>query len=486
MDSKYESHLTVLAKYLKQPAEERESLAAHAPESTPAKTLVRENLNVTNVIAPLRHTFKTFTSVGRAKELLYSDVQEMLTELQATVGFEYIKFHGLLSDDMLVYKENEYGEPSFSFVYVDKVIDFLLSIRLKPLIEFSFMPKDLAGPGTHEVYASPFYIGEPKSFDKWGELIDALMEHLIDRYSSRVVRTWLFSVWNEPDTTPSLFGLKKDEDFYRMYKIAYDVVKGHSAQIKVGTPSLIFSYKVYQPWIGKYIDWCNANNCRPDFVNIHYYDNDFVADNMALHSPAHPAHGRLNMDPDSFGKAIVDIKERFKEIGIDDLPIYLTEWNLTVSHRNLLNDTVFKSCYLAKNLLENYDSLNSFGYWALTDMMEETQPSANEFHGGLGLFSHSKIKKPHYFTFEFLNHLGNSLIEKGPGYFISKRHGCVQVFLYNYEHFNHLFASGESFDTTYLDRYTPFSMLGKMDVSLSLVGFTAKKCHILSRTEKRS
>jgi len=476
---RFENHLTILAQYLK-PVEDSQGERIEG-EDTPKKTLVRDNVNVTNVIGSLKHTFKTFTSVGRAKELLYSDVQEMLKELQNDVGFEFIKFHGLLSDDMLVYRENEDGEATYSFVLVDKVIDFLLSIKLKPLIEFSFMPKDLAGPGTHEVYASPFYIGGPKSFAKWGNLIDALMAHLVDRYSARVVRTWLFSVWNEPDTTTSLFGLPNDEDFFRMYKIAYEIVKKYSAQCKVGTPSLIYSYRVYQPWLKKFIKWCLANACRPDFINIHYYDNDFTVSQIDAHRPAHPVHSRLNIDPDSFGKAIVDIKRYFKDLGLEDLPVYMTEWNLTVSHRNLLNDTCFKSCYLAKNLLENYDALNSFGYWVLTDFIEETQPSSQEFHGGLGLFTHNKIKKPHYYTFELLNRLGNSLIEKGPGYFISKRHGCVQVFLYNYEHFNHLFASGEEFDANYLDRYTPFSSFGKMDVSLRLVGFTAKRVHLVSR-----
>ena len=101
------------------------------------------------------------------------------------------------------------------------------------------------------------------------------------------------------------------------------------------------------------------------------------------------------MDPNAFSKAIKDLKEWVRQMGLNGMPIYLTEWNLTVSHRNLINDTCFKSCYLAKNLLENFDELDAFGYWVLTDMIEETQPSNNEFHGGLGLFTYDQIKKPH-------------------------------------------------------------------------------------------
>ena len=101
-------------------------------------------------------------------------------------------------------------------------------------------------------------------------------------------------------------------------------------------------------------------------------------------------------------------------------------------------DTCFKSCYLTKNLLENYDELDSFGYWVLTDWIEETQPSKEQFHGGLGLFTQDGIKKPHYYAFDFMNKLGDLLIDKGNGYFITKSYGKIQILLYNYEHFNHL------------------------------------------------
>ena len=128
--------------------------------------------------------------------------------------------------------------------------------------------------------------------------------------------------------------------------------------------------------------------------------------------------------------------------------------------------------------MENYDKLDSFGYWVLTDWIEETQPSKEEFHGGLGLLTQNGIKKPHYYAFKFLNKLGDRLIEQGEGYFITKSYGKIQILLYNYEHFNHLFASGESFDMTFTERYTPFSQLGKMEISLELTDIPIKVCTV--------
>ena len=468
------SAMFLLTKYLPKPDREdfRES------ELSDTKTVSAEKISIAAQGTPLKHNFRKFTTVGRAKELLLADVQKMLTELQSEIGFEYIKFHGLLSDDMLVYSEDENGNPKYSFVYIDKVFDFLLSIHLKPLVQFSFMPKALALTPERTAYFSPYVLSLPKSLQKWKDLVAALTNHLIERYGFHVVKEWLFCCWNEPDTSVYLFGFQNDEDYYALYKATYDTVKSIDKRLVFGSPSLLISYNKNQLWCKRYIEWCKANDCVPDFMNIHYYDNDFTDESFEGHRPAHPLHSRLNRDENSFAKCITKAKNMFEDLGIENLPIYLTEWNLTVSHRNLLNDTCFKSCYLAKNLLENYDLLDSFGYWVLTDMIEETLPSKEQFHGGLGLYTYSGIKKPHYYTFRFINRLGNKLIAKGNGYFITKSHRKIQIIAYNYEHFNHLFAQGETFDMQFTERYTPFNKLGTMDLSLELTDLKSENCII--------
>lgn len=476
------SAMFLLTKYLPKNTDNEQA----AIERLDVKTTSSEKISLNTPGIPLKHTFRKFTSVGRAKELLLADVQKMLTEFQTEIGFEFIKFHGLLSDDMLVYTEDEQGNPKYSFVYIDKAFDFLLSIGLKPLVQFSFMPKALALNPERTAFSSPYVLSMPKSMQKWKDLIAALTNHLIERYGFNKVKDWLFCCWNEPDTSVNLFGFQNDEEYYELYKATYETVKAIDKRLSFGSPSLLISYNINQQWCKRYIDWCTQNNCLPDFMNIHYYDNDFSDESFEGHRPAHPLHSRLNRDENSFSKCIVKTKNMFESWGIGNLPIYLTEWNLTVSHRNLLNDTCFKSCYLTKNLLENYDELDSFGYWVLTDMIEETLPSKEQFHGGLGLYTYSGIKKPHYYTFRFLNKLGNRLIAKGNGYFITKSHRKIQIIAYNYEHFNHLFAQGETFDMQFTERYTPFNKLGVMELSLELCDLKTDLCtvreHIVNQT----
>lgn len=71
---------------------------------------------------------RDIVAIGRARELLYADVQQMLTQLQRDIGFRYVRFHGIFSDDMLVCKKEKEGVLRFSFTLIDKVLDFIRSV----------------------------------------------------------------------------------------------------------------------------------------------------------------------------------------------------------------------------------------------------------------------------------------------------------------------------------------------------------------------
>ncbi|MCZ0701608.1 xylan 1,4-beta-xylosidase [Natronobacillus azotifigens] len=417
---------------------------------------------------PLTHNFKNFTSVGRAKELLYKEVQEMLTELQKAINFKYIKFHGLLSDDMLVCKRNENGSLSFSFILIDKVLDFLVSLDLIPLIQLSFMPEVLASNTEKHVFASKMNTSYPNDIKEWKLLIEAFIQHIQSRYGTKVIEQWLYCVWNEPDTSANMFGIGSDEKFYQLYIETYISVKKINPNLIFGSPSLLLITTMSKEWARNFLLWTVENDCTPEFLNLHYYSDDF--NNLAEeHSLSLPYKAKLSHDHQDFNKYIDSVKVLLKDLHLEHLNIYLTEWNLTVSHRNLINDTVFIGCYLAKNILSNYDKLDSFGYWSLTDFIEEFQLDNNLFHGGLGLFTYNGIKKPHFYVLEFLSWLGDQLISEGDSYFITKKNDEISMICYNYEHYSKVFADGKAFAMTQTNRYTPFTQNLALDFSIPFI-----------------
>ena len=338
------NYLQALTKYLS-----TNDLSAHSMPSAVHKELVVSDIPVTETLTPLRHTFKTFTSVGRAAELLDRNIQEMLIDLQKNVGFRYIKFHGILSDDMMVVSRIG-QELRFTYTLVDQVLDFLLSIQLKPLIQLSFMPKELAENPDKTVCYCPFITSPPADMKEWNFLIEDFTRHLIERYGLDEVKQWPFTVWNEPVTSKKMFGFGDDALFFRFYKHTYDTVKSVCQDIQFGSPSMLYIENLGNAdWIYRFVGWCQENNCLPDFMNIHYYADIILptsGDDFFLNKATASCFPQIT---DDFSLFIGGVKKIFKTLGLQDKPVYMTEWNFTMSHRNLISDTSFKTCYYEKS-----------------------------------------------------------------------------------------------------------------------------------------
>ena len=421
-------------------------------------------------VRELRHSWRFLLNVGRASDLLYSDVQEMVRQVQREVGFSYVKLSGVLSDELHLCTRNAAGDLTYSFAYLDKVLDFLLGVGLRPLVQLSFMPAALAkNPGKH---LFGHLVSEPRDMDEWIALVEAVVRHMLERYGETEVRRWLFCVWTQPETPKYMYGFSSDDAFYQFYRHTYLAVKGCDSGLTFG-PSA--SYYVVRPdytnWYLPFLAWSAKNGCEPDFLNFTYYDT-ILMDTIQEGQNGKETFGfvgsmRLNPEPDGFQRFVDQALREVRRLGWKK-PVYVTEWNSTPSQQDLLNDTCFKSCYIAKCILESYDRLDSFGYWSLTDWMGEAPLPENLFFGGLGLFTVGGIPKSAYHVFRMLRRLGDELLGQGPGWFVTAGDGGYQVMLYNYRHFSRLYTMGERFDMTFTERYTPFSPEQAMDAHLRI------------------
>ena len=84
---------------------------------------------------PLNTMFKECIGAGRANEGLRADWQQQLAMTKKECDFKYIRMHGLLSDDMAVYREDSKGNSEYNYQYIDVLFDFLISIKMKPFVE---------------------------------------------------------------------------------------------------------------------------------------------------------------------------------------------------------------------------------------------------------------------------------------------------------------------------------------------------------------
>jgi xylan 1,4-beta-xylosidase len=112
----------------------------------------------------LKHAWQHTVGSGRALLALRADWQQQLERCHRELGFRYVRFHGLLDDNMGTLITHQ-GKFLYSFFNTDRIFDYLLKIGMRPFVELSFMPGALAS-GSESVFSYRGNITPPKDYDK--------------------------------------------------------------------------------------------------------------------------------------------------------------------------------------------------------------------------------------------------------------------------------------------------------------------------------
>ena len=87
----------------------------------------------------------------------------------------------------------------YNFSYVDQIYDGLLASGVRPFVEISFMPNQLAASHALQAFWYHPNVSPPKDWGRWDDLVAAFAQHLVERYGIDEVSQWYFEVWNEPN-----------------------------------------------------------------------------------------------------------------------------------------------------------------------------------------------------------------------------------------------------------------------------------------------
>jgi xylan 1,4-beta-xylosidase len=333
-----------------------------------------------------------------AATALREDWREQLKKCREELGFEYVRFHGLLNDDMSVCIKKSDGTFEYSFFNIDSIFDFLLEIGMKPFIELSFMPTALAS-GTKTIFHYLGNITPPKSYNDWGDLIGALAVHLVQRYGVDEVRKWFFEVWNEPNL--DIFWSGTMEEYFELYRHAAFAIKKADSGLKVGGPA-----SAIDAWIPELREFCRKENVPLDFISTHHYPTD-AAYGLGLDMEEQMARAKRGVLTEKLSKALEES---------DPLPVYYTEWNNSPSPRDPYHDIPYNAAFIIKTIMDNMkldriDLLKCYSFWTFSDIFEESGFSSVPYHGGFGLLNIHGIPKPSYRAFQMLSKLNGDKLE---------------------------------------------------------------------------
>jgi xylan 1,4-beta-xylosidase len=388
-----------------------------ANSDTPHRTL---SIQYNQVAGPNNKFYAEVVGAGRAAEGLRADWQRDLALVHRECGFKYIRFHGILHDEMGVYSEDKQGKPIYNFQYIDALFDSILNLGMKPFVELAFMPDKLAS-GDKTVFWWKGNITPPENHEKWQKLIQTLTQHWTDRYGEQEVKQWYFEVWNEPNL--NFFWSGSQEEYFKMYDHTAKAIKMVSPQYRVGGPATAGN-----AWITETIEFALKNKSPLDFITTHDYAvsgggfDDTGNQQLFLIPAPHAISGNVRR-----------AKNDIKESGLPTLPLHYTEWSASYSPRDPVHDSYISAPFIISKIKETENVADSMSYWTFTDIFEENGVVPSPFHGGFGMVNFQGLKKPSFYAYQMLNRLGDQTLKtEDPQSWITRSAKGVQVLFWNY------------------------------------------------------
>lgn len=430
------------------------NVIAQSNKTNPVKNERIIKVDFTKEKGNLNTMFKECIGAGRANEGLRADWQQQLALVKKECDFKYIRMHGLLTDDMGVYKEDRNGNPQYNFQYIDVLYDYILSIGMKPFVELGFMPSALAS-GSQTIFWWKGNITPPKDHKKWEDLIRSLVLHFTERYGVDEVKTWYFEVWNEPNLKDA-FWSGTQEDYFTLYKFSVQAIKSVNKEYRVGGPATAGA-----AWVPEMINFCTNNAIPLDFISTHTYGvkqgylDEFGSTGTILDKNKWSVSG--------------DILNSHKQIinsAMPKLELHYTEWSSSYTPADPIHDSYHQAGYILEKIKQVGSAANSMSYWVFTDIFEEAGPRFTPFHGGFGLLNYQGIKKPAYYSYYLLNKLGETeLINSDSSSWACKNaKGDIQVLLWDFTNTH----PGDSVNNqVYYIRDLPSFSKGKVKIEIS-------------------
>jgi xylan 1,4-beta-xylosidase len=345
---------------------------------------------------PFPHYWERMFGSGRAILSLRESYRHDLREVKAATGFEYIRFHAILHDEVGLYDEDAAGKPVYNFSYVDQIYDGLLENHVRPFVEISFMPRKLAAqPSEHAFWYKPI-VAPPKDMDKWADLVTHFAQHLIERYGIDEISNWYFEVWNEPNLD-FWVGDPKEQTYYQLYDATARALKRVNSRLRVGGPAT-----AQAAWVDRFIQHTVESSVPVDFVSTHVYANDSSEDVFGTHE----AIPRTEM----VCRAVRKVHDQVEASLRRNLPIIWSEYNASYKNEPAVTDATFMGPWLADTIRQCDGLVSMLGYWAFSDVFEEQGVVKQPFYGGYGLIAEEGIPKPAFNAFKLLHRLGDQRI----------------------------------------------------------------------------
>ncbi|HFI0166804.1 TPA: helix-turn-helix domain-containing protein [Streptococcus suis] len=384
------------------------------------------------------HHDKLMINLGAAEDLLHRSYIKTVNPISQYTEFRYGRIWGLISQSIMPDLDGQ-----FDFAKVDEILQAILDLGLKPFLELGIKGKVIHGANRSIIKQSLLSLPN-QNLDDLLKRYHQLVAHCIEKFGADEVAEWIFEIWKpntlvlgtinqlslaQFDYKGKQIDLTTNEGYLEFFALIYKEIKNLTPDSKIGGCGLSISIE------GSDTDELMAiwakKKLQPDFLSLYVFPMDIIKERNLQHSDFY-----ISPDSDYLIRTVKSVKANMRRINWE-CPLYITEFNVTISSRDIINDTSFKGAYILKNTLPIISEVELLGYWQLSDFSSTSVDVANdEIFGGSGLITKSGIPKPAFYAFDFLSGLGEKLLYLSDGLIITRKRNKIQILAYHYCHLN--------------------------------------------------
>lgn len=339
---------------------------------------------------------------------------------------------------MYIVQNREMGSARFKLL--DEALGVLVENDILPVIEIGEKPRRILN-SVNDFLRESENVTLFQDYQEFLRCFADMMEHVVRKFGEEAVSQWIFELWD--DKRVEVYADK--QPYTVLFRDVRNLVKQYSPQSVVsGAGNYLGWYRTHtEEELRKFVD----GGIYPEhltFTHFPYAQGQISKERFSkrktdeselLHS-VQELHGILNM------------------YGLNNRPVVISEWNMTVSSRNYFNDSLWKGCYILKCNLDLLGLVDTLCYSQLSDSTTDYYDNQNLLKGAMGLLTSDHIEKPAFIAMRMLKELKPLLVKKTEDYIVTRdERGEITIVAFHFIRRNHLYYMKEENETTLQDHY---------------------------------
>lgn len=371
-------------------------------------------------------------NAGMAVDLLEAKVQKQIRFAVEELHFQYIRISNIFARELKIRPEHECD--NLNFDKLDEIFDFLSDIGVYPFLELpEKQTKYVLDIGTGERIREKETEDVILSGEEWEQLLEQFLWHMIERYTLGTVDRWMFEIAEDIGMQT---GAAKNILYEELYQISYTSIRRYLPNAKIGGCGR--NRMMGEEELRERLLFWKEGDQKPDFLSFMSYPYRIETKEKL------DTYKLLEMEVDQ--KFIKEDLEDYKlvmcQVDYPDTPIWITEWNTSLSERNSYNDSCAKAAHMLSQMTGLAGEVEGMCYWSISDCHARYFDKKEPLVGATGLLTKDGLCKPSYYAYEFWSFVGQKVIAKGEDYLISSRsRNEYNLILFHPQKFNEIYRT---------------------------------------------